>query len=137
MELEKSLVQIETDSLDFSRFSTDPYEGYRDRFRFKGLSCDIHGHPNELGNYFIMSDILKILDLEEFDKGMTFYPKWSMSKMCDFWKYEGGRESIIKKLWNKLGDGTYDRVLSLLEEFKELNITQRKDYEEDNNQTMI
>lgn len=128
MELIKTPIMIELNSLDLTKFTTDPFVGYRDTFRFKGLTGDVHGHPNELGNYFMLSDILKVLDLEEFDKGMSFYKNWSIKKITDFWTYEGGNYSIVKKLWNKLGDATYDRILKLLEEFKDLPIKQRSQY---------
>ena len=58
MELEKSPLQIETEVLDLNKFTTDPFVGHRNIFRFKGLACDEAGHPNELGNYFLLSKIL-------------------------------------------------------------------------------
>lgn len=116
MELEKSPLQIETEVLDLSKFTTDPFVGHRNIFRFKGLACDEAGHPNELGNYFLLSKILEILDLEEFDKGMKYWD-WDIKQHMD--SHAGKKEGLLKRYWDKLGDGT---ILDLknLDKFKRL-----------------
>lgn len=127
MELIQVPTMIELDSLDLTKLTVDPFKGHRNIFRYEGLSGDVHGHPNELGNYFILVQILRILNLEEFDKGMSFWSDWSIKKITNFWEYQGGRYSIVKKLWNKLEDATSSTISDLLDEFKELRILIRKE----------
>ena len=102
MELEKSPLQIETEVLDLNKFTTDPFIGHRNVFRFKGLACDEPGHPNELGNYFLLSKIFEILDLEEFDKGLSYW-KWNMTEHLQ--RPYTIPNNPIKTFWDKLGDG--------------------------------
>lgn len=102
MELEKSPLQIETEVLDLTKFTTDPFIGHRNIFRFKGLACDEPGHPNELGNYFLLSKIFEILDLEEFDKGLSYW-KWNMREQLQ--RPYAIPNNPIKTFWDKLGDG--------------------------------
>lgn len=122
MELEKCPLMVEFEHLDLSKFTDDPYDGHRNNFRLKGMACDEPGHPNEIGNYYILYKILEILNLEEFDKGLSYWTSHPYSP----WNVEshiktpaGHKEGILKKYWNKLGDGTKSDI-KLLDKFKNL-----------------
>lgn len=103
MELVDNEWLIEMDLLDTSRCTTDVLKGHRNEFRKKCMVCDENGHPDILANDLIVSKILKILDLTEFEKGLAFYRSWSVKGTVSSDLY--GTLSYIRKFWNKLGDG--------------------------------
>jgi len=98
-----------TEFLNLKRFTTHPFEGHRNDFRYRNLCCDVSGHPSLLGNYVLAGKVLDILGYPDSILGFYDYfnkTKLGMSPHLGLTDYVIDNKSIIQKLKGRLGDAT-------------------------------
>lgn len=110
MELINNKHLIELNLLDKSKLTTDLFEGHRNQFRKKSFVCDLHGHPDIIGNYFIYMKCLELLNMEMFIKGLkqigfshTVYKERSKPNIL----------KVAKQFWDTLGDASDREIVRI------------------------
>lgn len=102
--------------LELEKFTTNPYEGHRNDFRYRNLCCDVSGHPSLLGNYVLANKVIDILGYSESILGFYDYfkkTKLGISPHLGLTDEIISNKSIIQNLKGRLGDGTKSELKKL------------------------
>lgn len=106
-----------TDLIDWDKFTTNPLEGHRNKFRYNiDLVVDVHGHPSIYGNMELVKQCINILKLDVILKSIDNY--YGEMEIRESTKKDEFTRMFLKEYSHELRAAGETRLNRLINSFK-------------------